>query len=103
MNDFEEISRLEGLPRLGETVRSKDYGTLWRVIEKREVWQTINDPETGEPCEIPAIYLSYWRIQEGVRPGVGKVMGFTYTLYDYTFAQHWEILPHRPDYSRTKA
>ena len=58
MNAFEEITRLEGLPRVGETVRSKDYGTLWRVMEKREVWQTINDPETGEPPEIPAIYLS---------------------------------------------
>lgn len=103
MNDFEEITRLEGLPRLGETVRSKDYGTLWRVIEKREVWQTIPDPETGERREVPGIYLSYWRIREGVRPGVGKVIGFTYTLYDYTFSQHWEILSERPDYSRVKA
>ena len=103
MKEFEEIIRIEGLPRVGETIRSKDHGTLWRVMEKREVWQTINDPETGEPREIPAIYLSYWRIQEGVRPGVGKVMGFTYTLHDYTFAHHWEILPHRPDYSRAKA
>jgi hypothetical protein len=94
MKEFEEISRIEGLPRVGWTVRSKDHGTLWRVIEKREVWQTItDDPQTGEPSSIPAIYLSYWRIQDGVRPGVGKVMGFTYTLYDYTFTQHWEIVP----------
>jgi hypothetical protein len=103
MKEFEEIIREEGLPRVGETVRSKDYGTLWRVMEKREVWETIHDPETGNLREIPAIFLSYWRIQEGVRPGVGKVLGFTYTLHDYTFALHWEILPHRPDYSKAKA
>jgi hypothetical protein len=36
MNDFEEITRIEGLPRVGQTVRSKDYGALWRVMEKRE-------------------------------------------------------------------
>ena len=92
MKEFEEITRIEGLPRVGETVRSKDYGTLWRVMEKREVWETIADDQTGEPRMIPAIYLSYWRIQEGVRPGLGKVIGFTYSLHDYTFTQHWEIV-----------
>ena len=92
MKEFEEITRIEGLPRVGETVRSKDYGTLWRVMEKREVWETIADDQTGETRIIPAIYLSYWRIQEGVRPGVGKIIGFTYTLNDYTFSQHWEIV-----------
>ena len=94
MKEFEEIIWQEGLPRVGWTVRSKDYGTLWRVMEKKEVWQTIeDDSQTGEPRMIPAIYLSYWRIQEGVRPGAGKVMGFTYTLHDNTFAMHWEIVP----------
>ena len=94
MKEFVEIIREKGLPRVGQTVRSKDYGTLWRVMEKREVWQTISDdPETKEPRMIPAIYLSYWRAQEGVPPGVGKMMAFTYTLYDNTFALHWEIVP----------
>ncbi len=94
MQEYEEIMREKGLPRVGWTVRSKDYGTLWRVMEKREVWQTIaDDPQTGETRMVPAIYLSYWRIQEGTPPGVGKMMGFTYTLYDNTFALHWEIVP----------
>ncbi|MGA8572854.1 MAG: hypothetical protein ACLP7A_03930 [Desulfobaccales bacterium] len=94
MQEYEEIMREKGLPRVGWTVRSKDYGTLWRVMEKREVWETIaDDPQTGETRMVPAIYLSYWRIQEGTPPGVGKMMGFTYTLYDNTFGLHWEIVP----------
>lgn len=94
MKEYEEIIREKGLPSVGQTVRSKDYGTLWRVVEKREVWQTIaDDPETKEPRMIPAIYLSYWRIREGEQPGMGRMMGFTYTLYDNSFANHWEIVP----------
>ncbi|MEJ2092589.1 MAG: hypothetical protein P8X65_10405 [Syntrophobacterales bacterium] len=94
MKAFEEIIREKGLPEVGQTVRSKKYGTLWRVMEKREVWQTIaDDPQTGHPRLIPAVFLSYWKIQEGGSPGTGKVMGFTYTLYDNTFAIHWEIVP----------
>jgi hypothetical protein len=94
MKAFDEVIQKKGLPDVGQTVRSKDYGTLWRVMEKREVWQTIpDDPQTGQPRMIPAIYLAYWKIQEGGPPGAGKMMGFTYTLYDNTFALHWEIVP----------
>jgi hypothetical protein len=94
MKEFDEIIQEKALPHVGQTVRSKDYGTLWRVMEKREVWQTISDdPKTGQPRMIPAIYLSYWKIQEGEPPGVGKMMGFIYTLYDNTFALHWDIVP----------
>lgn len=81
------------LPRIGQTVRSKKYGTLWRVMEKREVWQNAgDDPKTSQPRMVPAIYLSYWRIKEGEMPGVGKMMGFLYTLYDNTFETNWEIV-----------
>jgi hypothetical protein len=94
MKEFDELIQQKGLPKVGQTVRSKDFGTLWRVMEKRESWQTINDdPETGEPRMTPAIYLLYWRIKEGTVPGVGKTMGYTYTLYDNTFETHWEIVP----------
>lgn len=93
MREFDEIIREKGLPRVGQTVRSKKYGTLWRVIEKREVWQTIaDDPKTGEPRMIPAIFLAYWKLQEEGTPGTGKIMGFTYTLYDNTFSLHWEVV-----------
>ncbi len=91
MKDFQEIIRQKHLPDVGQTVRSKKYGTLWRVMEKKEVWQNIDpDPETKELRMIPAIYLSYWKVQEGAMPGVGKMMGFLYTLYDNTFELNWD-------------
>jgi hypothetical protein len=91
MKEYEEIIKEKGLPNVGDTVRSKKYKTLWRVMEKREVWQNIEpDPQTGESRMVPAIYLAYWKIQDGVPPGVGKMMGYLYTLYDNTFALNWE-------------
>jgi hypothetical protein len=93
MKDYEKITKQKGLPDVGQTVRSKKYGTLWRTMEKREVWQNIDpDPETGEPRMVPAIYLAYWQIKEGVPPGVGKMMGYLYTLYDNTFEANWKIV-----------
>jgi hypothetical protein len=47
---------------------------------------------TGEGRMVPAIYLSYWKMREGVMPGVGRNMGFLYTLYDNTFEQNWEVV-----------
>jgi len=97
MKDYEEIIRQKGLPDVGQIVRHKKYGTFWRVLEKREVWQNVaDDPRTQQPRMVPAIYLCYWRIQAGVPPGVGRMMGYTYTLLDNTFEATWEILP---DYS----
>ena len=91
MKDYEEIIRKKGLPSVGQTARSKKYGTLWRVLEKKEVWQNIDpDPKTGETRMVPAIYLSFWKVQEGTQPGVGKMMGYLYTLYDNTFELNWE-------------
>jgi len=93
MKDYEEIIRQKGLPNVGQTVRSKKYGTIWRVIEKREIWKNIeDDPQTQQPRMVPAIYLCYWRIQAGVPPGVGRMIGYTYTLLDKSFETTWEIL-----------
>lgn len=92
MQDFEKIIKEKHLPEVGQVVRSKKYGTLWRVMEKKEVWQTIDpDPKSGETRMIPAIYLSYWKVQEGAMPGVGRMMGFLYTLYDNTFTLNWDL------------
>ncbi len=91
MKDYEKIIKEKGLPEVGQTVRSKKYGTHWRVMEKKEVWHNIEpDPKSGEPRMVPAIYLLYWKVQEGQPPGVGKMMGYLYTLYDNTFALNWE-------------
>ena len=95
MKDYTKSSGKRSFPSVGQTVRSKKYGTLWRVMEKKEVWQNIQfpDPQTNEPRMVPAIYLSYWKVQDGIMPGVGKMMGFLYTLYDNTFELNWDVAP----------
>jgi hypothetical protein len=94
MSEYEEIIRQKGLPEVGQTVRSRTYGTFWRVMEKREVWQNLEqEGKTGDPHMVPAIYLTYWRQQDGVQPGVGRMLGYMYTLYDNTFEANWEVVP----------
>jgi hypothetical protein len=89
----DDVIRQKHLPRVGQTVRSKKYGTLWRVIEKKEVWQnTSDDPETGKPRLMPAIYLTYWKIKKGELQGIGKMLGYSYTLHDNTFEANWEYV-----------
>jgi hypothetical protein len=89
----DDILKEKKLPRVGQTVRSRKYGVLWRVMEKREVWQNAaEDPATGEPRLLPAIYLLYWRVKPDVQPGVGKMLGYAYTLHDNTFESNWEVL-----------
>lgn len=62
-------------------------------MEKREVWQaTADDPLGGKARLIPAIYLSYWKIKKGLMPGIGKMLGYAYTIYDTTFESNWEIV-----------
>lgn len=86
----DDVIRGKKLPRVGQTVRSRKYGTLWRVTEKREVWQdTSDDPQTGQPRLLPAIFLNYAQIKNGRYSG--KRLGFAYTLNDNTFEANWEI------------
>jgi hypothetical protein len=49
MKDYDEIIKEKGLPSVGQEVRSKKHGTVWRVMEKREVWENIEpDPKSGD-------------------------------------------------------
>ncbi len=45
---------------------------------------------TGDPAA--AVYLCYWRIVDGRTPGIGKMLGYAYTLHDTTFETNWEII-----------
>ncbi len=93
MYSHDEIALKKNLPRVGDFVRSKKHGTLWKVLEKRELWSaTGDDPRTGNPRLVPAIYLSYWKSVPRQMPGVGKMMGFVYTALDNTFETNWEIV-----------
>jgi len=40
---------------------------------------------------VPAIYLCDWRVQEGKQPGIGKMLGYAYSLHDNTFEANWAI------------
>jgi len=93
MLTHEEIEHRKGLPHVGDTVRSKKHGTLWRVMTKSERWATsADDPESGNARLVPAIYLGFWKIVEGQPPGVGEMLGFLYTAFDNTFETNWEIV-----------
>jgi len=70
--------RRKGLPNVGQLVWSKKYHTIWRIMEKRETWKDLGeDPVTKEPRWDYAIYLSFWKVQKGVEPGLGKPWDFS--------------------------
>jgi len=79
-------------PKTGEVVRCRKTGTLWRIME-REVWQKVEeDPLTGESWIVPFCYFSFWRIQDGVPPRVGEMLGYLCHPEDDNFADNWEVL-----------
>ena len=74
------------IPGVGHTVRSKKHGSLWRIIEKKEIWlNASDDPQTGKSHLQPAIQLTFWQVRDGVQQGIGKMLGHAYTLHDNTF------------------
>ena len=92
MRGAEEIFCQNRFPKTGEVVRCRKSGTLWRVME-REVWQKVEeDPLTGETRIVPFCYFSFWRIQDGVPPRVGEMLGYLCNPQDDNFADNWEVL-----------
>ncbi|MBW2017185.1 MAG: sodium:proton antiporter [Deltaproteobacteria bacterium] len=92
---FKELREKMGLPRVGERVRSKKYGTVWKVIEEKESWieGPEDTPSSGTiPSQIPAISLRYWKEGSGDGPGTGKTMIYRYSQVDPSFGDHWEII-----------
>jgi len=74
-------------------VRSRKYGTLWRIVEKREIWQnTPADLQAEQPHLVPAIYLIFWKVREGTMPGIGIMRGYACTLSGNAFETNWEIV-----------
>lgn len=91
-SQFDAVLQEQGLPRTGEVVRCKKCGTLWRVME-REVWQWVEeDGKNGEGQVVPLFYFSFWRIQEGMPPRVGQMLGYLCHAADEEFASVWEVL-----------
>jgi len=92
---FEDLREIFGLPRVGERLRSKRYGTVWKVIEEKETWIKKSDLLSTDFCDnnlVPAIHLRYWREDTSPGPGRGKTMSYRYSQEDPHFNEHWEIL-----------
>lgn len=91
---FKDLREKLQVPRVGERVRSKQFGTVWKVIEEREVW--VKPPQTPpSPAGIsliPAIELRYWRQDTSDGPSTGKTMNYRYSQLDPSFGDHWEVL-----------
>ncbi|MEJ2670661.1 MAG: cation:proton antiporter [Deltaproteobacteria bacterium] len=89
---FKVLREALKLPRVGERVRHKGSGNVWKVIEERELW--VSQPgEAGASVElVPALALRFWRDQGEVSQGQGKTLRHSYTPGDRSFDHHWEIL-----------
>ncbi len=65
------------------------------MIEEKEIWIQSDFPggEAEGPRALqPAIYLRYWKPEEGREPGTGKTLLYRYSREDPSFAEHWEVL-----------
>jgi NhaP-type Na+/H+ or K+/H+ antiporter len=89
---FRTLREQLSLPRVGQRVRHKFHGTIWKVIEEMEVWVEPQDRVEGAPPLVPAIHLRYWQPRPDLFPGKGKTLTHRYTLDDQSFSRYWEIL-----------
>ena len=89
---FKTLREKLQLPSVGERIRSKRYGTIWKIIEEKEVWLKTPGGEWKEPEPMPAIYLRFWQPESSSSPGKGKTMEYRYSFVDTSFHANWEIL-----------
>jgi NhaP-type Na+/H+ or K+/H+ antiporter len=92
---FKELREKLALPHVGERVRSKHSGRIWKVIEEKEVWQEEPSAAGGSDDTarmIPAICLRYWGEETSNELGKGRTMSHQYSHKDPSFLDHWEIL-----------
>jgi NhaP-type Na+/H+ or K+/H+ antiporter len=86
---FRDLRERLGLPRVGQRVRSKAGGGVWKVIEEREAWQETQEPG-GTPE--PVVHLRLWRPGGGRPPGTGPTRTESFTSRGPVFQAGWEIL-----------
>jgi len=91
---FKKLRETMGLPHVGERIRSKTGGHIWKVISEEEQWVTLADRKTQKSSEqkVPAICQRYWQEESSTSPGTGKTKKMRYTQYDGKFDRTWEIL-----------
>jgi len=86
---FKGLRQSLGLPHVGERLRSRETGTVWKVIEERETW--LNGEEDGKP-PVPGIELRLWEAREGHAPGTGPTRVLSFSPGSPPFTRDWEIL-----------
>ncbi len=84
---FKDLRVKLGLPRVGERVRDRRDGSLWKVIEEKEFWL-----EGEGDTAIPAIELRLWAEQKSNGQGRGETQYITYTPTSPPFSTEWEII-----------
>ena len=92
---FKELREKLALPHVGERVRSKHSGKVWKVIEQKEVWLEepfAVDSHDQTPSIFPAIFLRYWGEETSNELGTGKTISFFYSQKEPSFQDHWEVL-----------
>jgi len=92
---FKDLRLKLDLPRVGERVRSRQFNTIWKIIEEREVWISASNggrqPQAANG-KIPAIFIRYWKEGSGDGPGTGQTMDYRYSQIDPSFHDYWEVL-----------
>jgi NhaP-type Na+/H+ or K+/H+ antiporter len=92
---FKEIRKKFELPHVGQRVRNKNTGRIWKVIEEKEIWMTPPEPKSNSPQssqKIPAIHLRFWAEDTYPRKGSGKTFSQIYSSKGRSFEKDWEIL-----------
>ncbi|AFM23485.1 cation:proton antiporter [Desulfomonile tiedjei] len=92
---FKELRGDLKLPRVGERVRNKIDGAVWKIIEEKEKWIEVSPERIGSKNGkrlLPAIELRYWKEDASNAPGTGKTLIYRYSQVDLSFQDHWEVL-----------
>ena len=92
---FKDLREKLGLPHVGERVVNKHYGTVWKVIEQKELWvekEGSAKPSADRSQWVPAIALRFWKENNHEKPGTGRTISCRYCQEEPSFKNHWEIL-----------
>lgn len=95
MYRFKELREKLDLPHVGERIRSRSYGTVWKIIHEEEVWlnsQEVCGAAAEDSHPIPAISLRLWKEDTSNGPGTGKTITYRYSQLDPSFHNNWEVL-----------
>lgn len=79
---FRDLREKLDLPHVGERVRNKRLGTVWKIIEEKEEWLE----------NVPIIQIRFWRESPAGKAGTGKTITQNYSINDPSFQKSWEIL-----------